>query len=292
MRFLRAFCCARRRAETALVPNRLTLDSRLGAGLIVGALGIAAFVHPLRPLLALGLAIAFVAARRSGRPANVLAAVLPVAAILSWGTFAQPLADPTGAQCADLFAPPALWRFVEALVGLIVLALVLRDRGATAADIGLRLGSRRVAILAVVGLLVVAPLALLGGSLLGSSVLGESFFGTFALDLSQPAALAPALLFAASNALAEELAYRGAMRTWLAPALGIVGANLAQAIVFGLAHSGADFVGPVAPVAASMILAGFIAGVITRRTGSLTLLIAIHAAADIPIYFFWACRVA
>jgi membrane protease YdiL (CAAX protease family) len=147
-------------------------------------------------------------------------------------------------------------------------------------------------MLAVVGLFVVAPLALLGGVLLGSNLLGESFFGTFALDLSQPAALAPALLFAASNALAEELAYRGAMRTWLAPALGVVGANLAQAVVFGLAHSGADFVGPVAPVAGSMILAGFIAGVIARRTGSLTLLIAIHAAADIPIYFFWACRVA
>jgi len=292
MRFLRAFRCARHRAETALVPNRLTLDSRLGAVAIVAALGIAAFIHPLRPLLALALAVAFVAARRSGRPANVLAAVLPVAAILSWGTFAQPLADPTGAQCADLFAPPAVWRFVEALVGLVVLAIVLRDRGVTAADIGLRLGSRRVAVLATAGLFVVAPLALLGGLLLGSSLLGESFFGTFALDLSQPAALAPALLFAASNALAEELAYRGAMRTWLAPALGVVGANLAQAIVFGLAHSGADFVGPVAPVAASMILAGFVAGVIARRTGSLTLLIAIHAAADIPIYFFWACRIA
>jgi len=292
MRFLRAFRCARHRAETALVPNRLTLDSRLGAVAIVAALGIAAFIHPLRPLLALGLAVAFVAGRRTGRPANVLAAVLPVAAILSWGTFAQPLADPTGAQCADLFAPPAVWRFVEALVGLVVLAIVLRDRGVTAADIGLRLGSRRVAVLATAGLFVVAPLALLGGLLLGSSLLGESFFGTFALDLSQPAALAPALLFAASNALAEELAYRGAMRTWLAPALGVVGANLAQAVVFGLAHSGADFVGPVAPVAASMILAGFVAGVIARRTGSLTLLIAIHAAADIPIYFFWACRIA
>ncbi len=274
------------------MPTRLSLDSRLGASAVVAALGIAAFVHPLRPFVALGLAIAFVAMRRSGRPTDVLAAVLPVAAILSWGTFAQPLADPTGAQCADLFAPPALWRFVEALVGLVVLAIVIRDRGASAADIGLRLGSKRLGVLAVVGVFVVAPLALLGGSLLGSSLLGGSFFGTFALDLSQPAAFAPALVFAASNALAEELAYRGAMRTWLAPALGVVGANLAQAIVFGLAHSGADFVGPEAPVATSMILAGFIAGVIARRTGSLTLLIAIHAAADIPIYFFWACRTA
>ena len=79
------------------MPNRLTLDSRLGAILIVGALGIAAFVHPLRPLLALGLAIAFVAVRRSGRTANVLAAVLPVAAILSWHA-------PAGAE-GERFSP-------------------------------------------------------------------------------------------------------------------------------------------------------------------------------------------
>jgi membrane protease YdiL (CAAX protease family) len=274
------------------VPNRLNFDSRRDAIAVVAALGIAAFVHPLRPLLGVGLAIAFVVARRRGHSTNVLSAVLPVAAILAWGTFPQPLADPSGAQCVDLFAPPAVWRFIEALIGLTVVVIVLRARGASAANIGLQLGSRRVAVLAVVGLLVVAPLALIGGSLLGGSLLGSSFFGTFALDLSQPAAFAPALLFAASNALAEELAYRGAMRTWLEPALGVVGANLAQAIVFGLAHSGADFVGPVAPVAASMILAGFVAGVIARRTGSLTLLIAIHAAADIPIYFFWACRIA
>jgi hypothetical protein len=40
----------------------------------------------------------------------------------------------------------------------------------------------------------------------------------------------------------------------------------------------------------AMIVAGFLGGVIARRTGSLTLLLAIHAAADIPIYFYWACR--
>src|SRR5436190_1751469 len=81
----------------------------------------------------------------------------------------------------------------------------------------------------------------------------------------------PALLFAASNAVAEELAYRGALMRWLAPSLGIVGANLVQAIVFGLAHTGAAFVGPVLPTASAMVLAGFIAGVVVRRTGSLTL---------------------
>ena len=65
--------------------------------------------------------------------------------------------------------------------------------------------------------MIVAPLALIGGTVLGSDLLGGSFFGTFALDLSQPLALAPALLFAVSNALAEELSYRGALRVWLTP---------------------------------------------------------------------------
>jgi membrane protease YdiL (CAAX protease family) len=41
----------------------------------------------------------------------------------------------------------------------------------------------------------------------------------------------------------------------------------------------------------AMVVVGFIGGVIARRTGSLTLVLAIHAAADIPIYFYWACRV-
>jgi membrane protease YdiL (CAAX protease family) len=276
--------------EPALVPFR-GRDALPVIGL-VAALGVAALVRPPRPFVALAIVIAYVAARRSGRHATSLAAVLPVAAILSWGTLAQPVADPSGGQCADLLAPPAVWRLAEAVVGLAVLGLLLRDRGASPRELGLRLGSPRLAIVALVGLLVATPLALSGGTLLGTSLLGGSFFGTFVLDLSRPLALVPAVLFAVSNALAEELAYRGAMRVWLVPTLGIVGANLAQAIVFGLAHSGADFVGPVAPVAVSMIAVGFIGGVIARRTGSLTLLLAIHVAADIPIYYFWACRVA
>jgi len=82
------------------------------------------------------------------------------------------------------------------------------------------------------------------------------------------------------------------MRVWLGPTLGIVGANLAQALVFGLAHSGQDFVGPVLPTAIAMVAAGFVAGAITRRSSSLAIVLAVHAAADIPIFLYWACRVA
>ena len=259
---------------------------------LVVALALAAVVRPLRPILALALVVGYAAAGRGGRRSEVLAAGLPVAAILAWGAIGQPAAAPDAAQCTDLFAPPAIWRFLEALVGLAVLGLLVVERRVSLAELGLRLGSRRVAALAAVGAVVVGPLALYASTWLGGGLLGGSFFGTYQLDLSRPAALLPALVFAVSNALAEELAYRGALMRWLTPSLGIVAANLGQAIIFGVAHSGADFVGPVLPTATAMLLAGFIGGVIARRTGSLTLLIAIHAAADIPIYYFWACRLA
>jgi hypothetical protein len=35
-----------------------------------------------------------------------------------------------------------------------------------------------------------------------------------------------------------------------------------------------------------------VAGVIARRSNSLAIVLAVHAAADIPIFLYWACRVA
>ncbi len=181
---------------------------------------------------------------------------------------------------------------MEAAVGLLALGALLWDRKASLGELGFRRGSRRVRAMAIAGLLLVGPIAIYVATRFGESQLGSMFFGSYALDLSQPMALAPALLFAASNALAEELAYRGAMRTWLTPSLGILGANLAQAVVFGLSHTGRDFVGiqGMIPVMLAMVVVAFVAGVIARRTKSLTIPLAIHAAADIPIYLYWACQ--
>jgi membrane protease YdiL (CAAX protease family) len=268
------------------------LGARLPAVGLVALLALAAVVRPIAPLVFVSLFFTYLVARQAGHRSVVLAAVIPAAAILAWRTIPQPLADPTGADCANLLAPPAVWRFLEAAVGLAAVLLLLWDRRARPAEIGLTRGSRRLYLAAIVGLVVVGPLALSVAAALGDTELGSSFFGAFALDLSQPLAFAPALVFAASNALAEELAYRGALRTWLAPSLGLTGANLAQALVFGLAHTGEGFVGveAVIPTMLAMIAVGLVAGVVARRTGSLTLPLAIHAAADIPIYFYWACR--
>jgi membrane protease YdiL (CAAX protease family) len=259
---------------------------------IVALLCVAAVLPAIRPALLMGLLLAYGFARWRHLPSSALAAAIPAAAILAWGAIPQPVAAPGGAQCADPLAPPAVWRFIEALVGLVAVALLVIERRATWAELGLRLGSRRVRLVALVAFAVGLPLALLGGGVIGQPGIGGSFFGNYTLDLSQPAAFLPAGLFAVSNAFAEELAYRGAMRTWLGPSLGIVGANLAQALVFGLAHSGADFVASALPTAVAMVAAGFVAGVITRRTRSLSIVIAVHIAADVPLFLYWACRVA
>jgi membrane protease YdiL (CAAX protease family) len=260
--------------------------------IIIALLVAAALIRPLRAPVLMALLAAYAFARWRQAPSTAFAAALPVAAILAWGALPQPAAEPGGAQCADLLAPPAVWRFIEAGIGLLAIGLLVLDRRTSVGDLGLRLGSRRNVVLSVAALIVVTPVALFAGGLLGSETLGGSFFGPYRLDLSQPAALLPAAVFAVSNSLAEELAYRGAMRTWLIPSLGSIGANLGQAIVFGAAHSGQDFVGPVAPTAVAMLAAGFVAGVIARRSNSLLFVVAAHAAFDIPLFFYWACRTA
>ena len=272
--------------------SKAPLAAQLPAIGLVALLGVAAVARFTAPFIFIGILFLYLVTRRYSRQSVALAAVVPAAAILVWRAIPQPLADPTGADCANLLAPPAVWRFLEAAVGLTAVLVLLWDRRARLAEIGLTRGSRRLFLASLAGLLVIGPLALYVADLLGGTELGSRFFGSFALDVSQPLAFLPALLFAASNSLAEELAYRGALRVWLAPALGITGANLAQAIVFGLAHTGDDFVGieAVIPTMLAMVAVGFVAGIIARRTGSLTLPLAIHAAADIPIYFYWACQ--
>ena len=143
---------------------------------------------------------------RSAGLAAGLAAVLPAAAILVWRSVPLPIADPTGADCTNLLAPPAVWRFFEGAIGLVVVLGLVLDRRATLGEVGLRRGSRGVRAVAFASFLVILPLAMSFASLVGGSAFGGMFFGSYILDTSQPAALLPALVFAGSNSLAEELA--------------------------------------------------------------------------------------
>ena len=71
--------------------------------------------------------------------------------------------------------------------------------------------------------------------------------------------------------------------------MGVGPAVIGQAVVFGLAHSGSDVVGFQVPLMLAMGVGGLLAGLITLRTRSLLIPIAIHIGLDIPIYFAFAC---
>jgi uncharacterized protein len=165
---------------------------------------------------------------------------------------------------------------------LAVLAVTLR---AKPVDLLLRWPRRDVVRLAIVGAIVLGPLGLLLGA-----ALARPFFGTFSLDLTDLGFLVPALVFAISNGVSEELAYRGALLNWTGRVTGTWAALVAQAIVFGLAHGGADVGGSPVVLMAVLGLGGFVAGLIALRTRSLLLPIAWHVALDLPLYAYLACR--
>lgn len=255
-----------------------------GAALVaLGLLGMAALVHPARPLaMAILVGMFLILRTRDPAAARIVAAALPVSVALSWGASAAPISLP--GDCVDPFAPVAMWRLYE------MLAVV----GTLGALIGLGQFDRKVVPFVrpapvLVGALAIAAGVVAGASLLAGPAAAGPFFGSFVLELA-PLAIVPALVFAVSNAIAEEVAYRGVLRVGLAPALGALGANVAQAAIFALAHSGPDFVGSPLPVMASMFAGALLAGAIAARTRSLLVPIALHAAFDLPIFFYWACR--
>lgn len=220
--------------------------------------------------------------------ASAWAAGIPVAISLAWGLVPLPASATDGTTCSEPLAPFATARAVDATLALggfaILYALVGRDPG----ELGLRRPSRRVGGIAVVGAVLVGPLALLLGP-----ALSEPFFGPLPIDTGEPWAIVPAALFAVSNGVMEEVIYRGVLQAWLARIAGIGPAVVAQAVVFGLAHGASpDFVGSPLPVVALMIAGGVAAGVIAHRTRSLALPIALHVAVDIPLYYGNACLIA
>jgi membrane protease YdiL (CAAX protease family) len=255
-------------------------------GLPIGLLILGAAVPGVRLVVLAALVVGVVVSLRLDTPARwVWAAPIPVAVNLCWGLLVAPLADPGGADCAWIGSPPAVWRATEAglaLASLALLAFVLR---AGRSDLGLRWPDRSVIGMAAGGAIVLGPIGLLMGALLA-----RPFFGSFELDFSQPGFIAPALVFAIANGVMEEVTYRGALLGWTArvtgPRLAIVG----QAVVFGLAHGGADVGGSPIVLMLALGLGGFLAGAIRLRTRSLLLPIAWHVALDLPLYVYLACR--
>jgi hypothetical protein len=252
----------------------------------VGILAVGAAVPWVRIPMLVGLVVGFSALRAHRRDeAWAWAAAIPVAVSLAWGLVPLPPSATDGSTCTDLLAPFATARLIDAGLALGALGALYALVGRGLSELGLRRPSGRVAAVAVAGALVVGPVALVLGP-----PLSEPFFGPLPIRTGDLRAVLPALMFAVSNGVMEEVIYRGALQSWLARLSGVGPAIVAQAAIFGLAHGASpDFVGSPLPVVALMVAGGMAAGVIAYRTGSLALPIALHVAVDIPLYYGNAC---
>jgi membrane protease YdiL (CAAX protease family) len=248
-------------------------------------LALAAAVVPLRipVLVALGAGAA-VGIARDAPVRWAWAAAVPAAVGLAWGLWPAPLAAADGSDCANPTSPVATWRALEAIVVLATLGGLAGVLRASRTSLLLRLPARPVVRWSIVGFLVTGPVALV----LGPNLAGP-FFGPIDYHVTMLGAVVPALLFAVANGAMEELVYRGALLGWSARVMGVGPAVVGQAIVFGLAHSGADVAGNPVPLSLALGVGGLLAGIIAVRTGSLLLPMAIHIGLDIPIYYAFAC---
>ena len=200
------------------------------------------------------------------------------------GFWPAPLAAADGSDCANPMSPVATWRALEAIVVLATLGVLAATLRAPRGSLFLRWPARAVVRWSIAGFLVAGPLALVLGP-----ILARPFFGQIDYSVTALGAIVPALVFAVANGSMEELAYRGALLGWSARVMGVGPAVVGQAVVFGLAHSGADVAGNGLVLSLALGVGGLIAGVIAVRTRSLLLPMAIHIGLDIPIYYAFAC---
>jgi membrane protease YdiL (CAAX protease family) len=251
----------------------------------IALLSVAAVVPPMRIaaliIIATGTAIAV---SRNAPVRWTWAGAVPVAVSLFWGTLGSPVAAADLGDCENPASPVATWRAIEAVVVLISLAIVALVLKAVPGSLYLRWPARRWLAWAIAGFLVAGPVALLVGPYLARPFFGDVSYVILA------GALVPALIFAVSNGVMEELVYRGALMSWSGRVMGVGPALVGQAVVFGLAHSGTDVIEFRLPLMLAMGLGGLLAGLVAIRTRSLLIPIAIHIGLDIPIYFAFACR--
>jgi membrane protease YdiL (CAAX protease family) len=242
--------------------------------------------RPLRiPALVVAVAgLAIAGARLGDRARAAWAAPVPVAALLVLALIPEPTALAASADCGALAPLRVVRRVVEMSAVLCVTALAWRVGRVPSQALRIRRPTRLVGLVSIAAFLAAAPIAVAFGP-----ALAEPFFGPVALPAPGLVALVPLLVAALANATQEELAYRGAWLGWGGIAAGPVLATTVQALAFGLAHTGADFSGPQLPVVAAMAAGGVLAALLARRTGSLTLPIALHAAADVPMALYAVC---
>lgn len=95
----------------------------------------------------------------------------------------------------------------------------------------------------------------------------------------------PGLLLAgdALQGMVQELQFRGLLLSWFEEWMPRWGANLTQALLFGLLHVGVIFEGPGIPLIPLAAVLGLVEGAMVQRTGSLWPALILHALVDIWI---------
>jgi membrane protease YdiL (CAAX protease family) len=198
-----------------------------------------------------------------------------VAVALGWSAFAGTstllydlgLHQQTGDQ-ANLYESLA-WVVVTVLVLGAVRLAVRRDRPALRL---LRFGRGAIAV-SVGG----TALFFLVVMLIPAPLLGREGLPVVALGRDAPW-LVPANLL---QGLAQELQFRGLLLGSLERLTTPQRANLAQAVVFGLAHLAIVYQGPIAPFVPLTMVLGYLLGLATQRTRSLWPAIIVHGVADV-----------
>lgn len=133
---------------------------------------------------------------------------------------------------------------------------------------------------AAAGAALLGSILLLGvGLALPAPLLGREAIEPQALARDLPL-LGPAF---ALQGFAQEVQFRGLLLGALELDLPSWGANLAQAVFFGLAHVAVQYEGPAGPFVPVTIVLGWILGWLTQRTGSVWPAVVIHAVAEIAV---------
>ena len=247
--------------------------------LVLGAMAVPAAAGPATLVLAVGAAVAI---ERAAPVAWAWAAMVPAAALSATREFSGVVPVAAGAACDAFGSPRVTWAIVEALVVLgafTALAIALRTRRAS---VGLRMPAKKAVRQAAAGFGVLAIGSVVAVSVIGRSVPGPGVDG----DPSLAAFVAAVIVGAAAIALAEELAFRGVLQHWLARTMGEWPAIVVQAVAYGVWVSSAGW-GPAFGIAATV--AGFVAGVLTARTGSLLVAWAWHAGIAVGLLAAMLC---
>jgi membrane protease YdiL (CAAX protease family) len=214
-----------------------------------------------------------------GRLAEMRAVLLAVAAVVlpwcAWSATPRVLERIAGGRLS--FDAEVLGADLVYLAGTLAIAAVAVRRLPERWRPRLRLlgaGPRALAV-AVLGVAAVVGIALA----LPAEPLGRLGIPVAALRRDLPL-LGPAYVLQAAT---QELQFRGLLLGALERTMRPAAANIAQALLFGLAHIAVLYEGPAAALVPITVVLGLVLGALTRWTGSLWPAIAIHSALEIGI---------